>query len=236
MPITRLTDSFEISANEVLVLGFTQTDSSYELLESALPIDPSLKLQINQAIKLTSFSAKKSEITYLTINSGVLCVGLGKIEKTEPIDLETLRRAAGTASRSLVGKNSALFALPNKNLTQTHAVVMGVELGAYSFQEFKTKKDDKNSPLQSARILVTEVKNNQKIFEEAQIIAESVLNVRNLVNTPPSHMYPSVFADYVKKSFKRGSKVTLEILDEKMLKKKGYGALIGVGQGSVNPP
>jgi leucyl aminopeptidase len=113
---------------------------------------------------------------------------------------------------------------------------MGVELGAYSFQEFKTKKDDKNNPLETAKILVTEVKNNQKIFEEAQIIAESVLNVRNLVNTPPSHMYPSVFADYVKKSFRRGSKVSLEILDEKMLKKKGYGALIGVGQGSINPP
>ena len=148
MSITRLTDSFEINANEVLVVGFAQTDSSYELLESALPIDPSLKLQINQAIKLTSFSGKKSEIAYLTINSGVLCVGLGKIEKTQPIDLETLRRAAGTASRSLAGKKSALFALPNKNLSQTHAVVMGVELGAYSFQEFKTKKDDKNNPLQ----------------------------------------------------------------------------------------
>ncbi|MEY3496911.1 MAG: hypothetical protein RJA80_1134, partial [Actinomycetota bacterium] len=236
MSITRLTDSYEISANEVLVVGFAQTDSGFELLESALPMDPSLKLSINQAIKLTNFSGKKSEVSYLTINSGVLCVGLGKIEKTEPIDLETLRRAAGTASRSLVGKNSALFALPNKNLTQTHAVVMGVELGAYSFQEFKTKKDEKNTPLQAAKILVTEVKNNQKVFEESQIIAESVLNVRNLVNTPPSHMYPSVFADYVKKSFKRGSKVSLEILDEKMLKKKGYGALIGVGQGSINPP
>lgn len=236
MSITRLIDSYEISANEVLVVGFAQTDNSFELLESALPMDPSLKLQINQAIKLTGFSAKKSETSFLTINSGVLCVGLGKIEKTEPIDLETLRRAAGTASRSLAGKSSALFALPNKNLTQTHAVVMGVELGAYSFQEFKTKKDDKNNPLQIAKILVTEVKNNQKIFEEAQIIAESVLNVRDLVNTPPSHMYPSVFADYVKKSFKRGSKVSLEILDEKVLKKKGYGALIGVGQGSINPP
>ncbi len=236
MSITRLTDSNEIQANEVLVVAFAQTEDSPELLEAALPLDPSLKLQINQAIKLTNFTGKKSEVTYLTINSGVLCVGLGKIDKTIALDLETLRRAAGTASRSLVAKNSALFALPNKNLTQTNAVVMGVELGAYSFQEFKSKKDDKSNPLANARILVTDVKNNQKVFEEAQIISESVLNVRNLVNTPPSHMYPSVFADYVKKSFKRGSNVSLEILDEKALKKNGYGALIGVGQGSINPP
>ena len=236
MSITRLTDSIEIQANEVLVVAFAQTEDSPELLEAAMPLDPSLKLQINQAIKLTNFTGKKSEVTYLTISAGVLCVGLGKIDKTISLDLEILRRAAGTASRSLVGKNSALFALPNKNLTQTHAVVMGVELGAYSFQEFKSKKDDKSNPLVNARILVTEVKNNQKVFEEAQIVSESVLNVRNLVNTPPSHMYPSVFADYVKKSFKRGSNVSLEILDEKALKKNGYGALIGVGQGSINPP
>ncbi|MBM3682803.1 MAG: leucyl aminopeptidase, partial [Actinobacteria bacterium] len=77
---------------------------------------------------------------------------------------------------------------------------------------------------------------NKASFEEAQIIAESVKNVRNLVNTPPSHMYPETFANYVKKSFKKNSKLTLEVLDEKALKRQGYGAIIGVGQGSINPP
>ena len=77
---------------------------------------------------------------------------------------------------------------------------------------------------------------NKASFQEAQIIAESIKNVRNLVNTPPSHMYPETFANYVKKTFKKNSKLTVEILEEKALKKQGFGALLGVGQGSINPP
>ena len=236
MSITCLTDSKSLEPNEVLVVGFSQGEKEAELLESAISLDKDLQNQIKEALKLTNFAGKKSEITYLTINSGVVCVGLGKINKSEQIDLEILRKVAGSASRFLSGKKSAVFALPNKTLSQTNAVVMGAELGVYVFQEFKTKKENNQAPLIQARILVTDLINNKKTLSEAQIIAESIINVRNLVNTPPSHMFPAVFAEYVKRTFKRNSKVSVEILDEKALKKKGYGAIIGVGQGSINPP
>jgi leucyl aminopeptidase len=236
MPITRLTDSKNISANEVLVVGFAQTDNGPELLDSAIALEPTSKSEISEAIKLTNFSGKKSELTFLTIKSGVLCVGLGKVSKTQPLEMETLRRASAVAARALAGKPSALFALPTSTTVATHAVTVGVELGAYTFTQFKTKTEKTSEGLKQANILVKDLFVNKSVFQEAQIIAESVKNVRNLVNTPPSHMYPETFADYVKKSFKRNAKLTVEILEEKALKKQGYGALIGVGQGSVNPP
>jgi len=236
MPITRLTDSKNISANEVLVVGFAQTDNGPELLDSAITLEPTSKSEISEAIKLTNFSGKKSELTFLTIKSGVLCVGLGKVSKTQPLEMETLRRASAVAARALAGKPSALFALPTSTTVATHAVTVGVELGAYTFTQFKTKTEKTSEGLKQANILVKDLFVNKSVFQEAQIIAESVKNVRNLVNTPPSHMYPETFADYVKKSFKRNAKLTVEILEEKALKKQGYGALIGVGQGSVNPP
>ena len=236
MPITRLTDSKNISANEVLVVGFAQTDNGPELLDSAIALEPTSKSEISEAIKLTNFSGKKSELTFLTIKSGVLCVGLGKVSKTQPLEMETLRRASAVAARALAGKPSALFALPTSTTVATHAVTVGVELGAYTFTQFKTKTEKTSEGLKQANILVKDLFVNKSVFQEAQINAESVKNVRNLVNTPPSHMYPETFADYVKKSFKRNAKLTVEILEEKALKKQGYGALIGVGQGSVNPP
>ena len=236
MPITRLTDSKNISANEVLVVGFAQTDNGPELLDSAIALEPTSKSEISEAIKLTNFSGKKSELTFLTIKSGVLCVGLGKVSKTQPLEMETLRRASAVAARALAGKPSALFALPTSTTVATHAVTVGVELGAYTFTQFKTKTEKTSEGLKQANILVKDLFVNKSVFQEAQIIAESVKNVRNLVNTPQSHMYPETFADYVKKSFKRNAKLTVEILEEKALKKQGYGALIGVGQGSVNPP
>ena len=236
MPITRLTDSKNISTDEVLVVGFAQSDNGPELLEPAVALEPATKTEINEAIKLLNFAGKKSEITFLTIKSGILCVGLGKISKTQPLEMETLRRAAAVAARSLVGKKSALFALPTQTTVAAQAVAVGVELGAYTFTEFKTKNEKNNESLKQANILVQDLFINKASFEEAQIIAESVKNVRNLVNTPPSHMYPETFANYVKKSFKKNSKLTLEVLDERALKRQGYGAIIGVGQGSINPP
>ena len=236
MSITRLTDSKNISSNEVLVVGFAQTDNGPELLDSAIALEPTSKSEISEAIKLTEFSGKKSELTYLTIKSGVLCVGLGKVSKTQPLEMETLRRASAVAARALAGKSSALFALPTSTTVATHAVTIGVELGAYTFTQFKTKTEKTSEGLKQANILVKDLFVNKSVFQEAQIIAESVKNVRNLVNTPPSHMYPETFADYVKKSFKRNAKLTVEILEEKALKKQGFGALIGVGQGSINPP
>lgn len=236
MPITRLTDSKNISTDEVLVVGFAQSDNGPELLEPAVALEAATKTEINEAIKLLNFAGKKSEITFLTIKSGILCVGLGKISKTQPLEMETLRRAAAVAARSLVGKKSALFALPTQTTVAAQAVAVGVELGAYTFTEFKTKNEKDNESLKQANILVQDLFINKASFEEAQIIAESVKNVRNLVNTPPSHMYPETFANYVKKSFKKNSKLTLEVLDERALKRQGYGAIIGVGQGSINPP
>ncbi len=236
MPITRLTDSKNISTDEVLVVGFAQSDNGPELLEPAVALEAATKTEINEAIKLLNFAGKKSEITFLTIKSGILCVGLGKISKTQPLEMETLRRAAAVAARSLVGKKSALFALPTQTTVAAQAVAVGVELGAYTFTEFKTKNEKNNESLKQANILVQDLFINKASFEEAQIIAESVKNVRNLVNTPPSHMYPEIFANYVKKSFKKNSKLTLEVLDERALKRQGYGAIIGVGQGSINPP
>lgn len=236
MPITRLTDSKNISTDEVLVVGFAQSDNGPELLEAAVALEAATKTEINEAIKLLNFTGKKSEITFLTIKSGILCVGLGKISKTQPLEMETLRRAAAVAARSLNGKKSALFALPTQTTVAAQAVAVGVELGAYTFTEFKTKNEKNNESLKQANILVQDLFINKASFEEAQIIAESVKNVRNLVNTPPSHMYPETFANYVKKSFKKNSKLTLEVLDERALKRQGYGAIIGVGQGSINPP
>ena len=236
MPITRLTDSKNISTDEVLVVGFAQSDNGPELLEAAVALEAATKTEINEAIKLLNFAGKKSEITFLTIKSGILCVGLGKISKTQPLEMETLRRAAAVAARSLNGKKSALFALPTQTTVAAQAVAVGVELGAYTFTEFKTKNEKNNESLKQANILVQDLFINKASFEEAQIIAESVKNVRNLVNTPPSHMYPETFANYVKKSFKKNPKLTLEVLDERALKRQGYGAIIGVGQGSINPP
>ena len=66
-------------------------------------------------------------------------------------------------------------------------------------------------------------------------IASAVATARDLVNTLPSHLHPDEFAKRAKLLGTLAG-LTVEVLDEKALAKAGYGGIIGVGKGSVNPP
>ena len=60
---------------------------------------------------------------------------------------------------------------------------------------------------------------------------------RDLVNTPPNLLFPQSFAEDVKKhTTASAARVSVSVLDEKALVKGGFGGIVGVGQGSVNPP
>jgi leucyl aminopeptidase len=111
----------------------------------------------------------------------VLCVGLGKVTKTQPLEMETLRRASGVAARSLVGKSSALFALPTTTTVAAHAVTIGVELGAYSFTEFKTKNEKSSETLKSLSF-----RNSLKPCDNKQSFSISP------IRSPPSFDLPLV--------------------------------------------
>ena len=71
----------------------------------------------------------------------------------------------------------------------------------------------------------------------AAVLADAKAYARDLVNTPPNELFPQSFADSVKaRNAAASAKVTIKVLDEKALEKGGFGGIVGVGQGSVNPP
>jgi leucyl aminopeptidase len=77
-------------------------------------------------------------------------------------------------------------------------------------------------------------------LKRAHVIAQYTHLVRDLINTPPSHLTPDTFTKKVAAAVKSlgGASVGLKVnvLNEKQLKSGGYGGIIGVGQGSANPP
>jgi leucyl aminopeptidase len=66
-------------------------------------------------------------------------------------------------------------------------------------------------------------------------VATAVATARDLVNTPPSHLFPAEFASRAK-GLGEAAGLQVEVLDEKALARGGYGGVIGVGQGSSRPP
>jgi leucyl aminopeptidase len=62
--------------------------------------------------------------------------------------------------------------------------------------------------------------------------------VRDWVNNPPGDFTPKTFADTVvaTNKMRSGARVTVRVYDEKALADEGFGGILGVGQGSDNPP
>ena len=167
--------------------------------------------------------------------------GLGKAQST--YSDETLRRAAGAAARSLAGNSSATFALPAKTPSAVKAVAEGAGLGSYLFDQFRgsTKSAQKN-PLKLITVyssLVTGA-DAKALAHHAEIISKYTNLVRDLINTPPSHLTPASFCSMMSDAVKEAGGATIGLkvstMTDSQLKSRGFGGIIGVGQGSSNPP
>ena len=225
----------ERADSEILVVGLGLVGKKLQIESTGAQIDTAALLTT-----LTSMGAsgEVDEVIKLPSKSNKLIVftGLGKIESN--FSPELLRRAAGAASRHLLGNDSASFALPHKSVAEIAAIAEGAALGSYAFTEFRgSSKGAQKNPLSSITVITRFANTAQAktAMKRAEIIAEQTFLVRDLINTPPSSLTPDSFCLRTKKlASKYGVKV--EILNESALRKGGYGGIIGVGQGSVNPP
>ncbi|MFG1907803.1 leucyl aminopeptidase [Kribbella sp. NPDC048928] len=165
----------------------------------------------------------------------LIAVGLGSAPD-DSLKTEDLRAAAGTGVRAAKTSQSVAFALPAPDAECVRAIAEGALLGRYAFTAYKSGDGADDVP--GNLIVLTDLARNKDAkaaLERAQVTADVVSQVRDWVNTPPSDLHPAEFAaDAVKLGKEYGVKV--EVLDEKALAKGGYGGILGVGQGSVNPP
>jgi len=166
--------------------------------------------------------------------ASVLAVGLGKDRDEWPADV--IRRAAGAAARSLNGTEAVFTTLSDLDLS---AAIEGLILGAYRFTDFRSAKTaPKDAGLREITALTSQrgaAKATKQAAGRAEAIATAVATARDLVNTPPSHLYPDEFAKRAK-ALGEAAGLEVEVLDDKALTKEGYGGVIGVGKGSSRPP
>ncbi len=73
------------------------------------------------------------------------------------------------------------------------------------------------------------------IVERATAVGAAIHTVRDLVNTPPSDLYPETLAAAAV-DLALGLPLDVEVLDETELAAGGYGGILSVGGGSVRPP
>ena len=230
----------KLTKEDVLIVGLSKVGNKLAIHSGDLAMDTQSLLS---ALADLGATGSRDEVIKLPGNKTKLILFTGLGEGATFSD-ETLRRAAGAASRALPGEKVALFALPHSTESGLTAICEGAALGAYTFHEFRgSTKSEKKPGLDSVHVLVStalSLSQGKKIAAHSEVIARYTYLVRDLINTPPSHLTPASFAARfvaeVKRAGGASSHLKITVMDEKALKTKGYGGITGVGQGSVNPP
>lgn len=194
--------------------------------------------EIEAGLKALGATGGSEQVHRLVVSSlpvaSVLTIGLGKQRDEWPSDL--VRRASGTAARSLGTADAVittLAELPGDG--SCAAAVEGLILGSYRFSAFRSAKTAPKDPGLRKLTVLSTARDAKKQSAYGTAVATAVTTARDFVNTPPSHLFPAEFAARAK-ALGVSAGLEVEVLDDKALKKAGFGGIIAVGQGSSRLP
>ena len=226
----------EEQISEILVIGISSKDGKLSIESGSTLVNNKAILASLEDLGATGAAEEIQKIPSSGKPRLIVTTGLG--ETSTDYAPEVLRRAVGVATRAIAGHKGADFALPHKSDAQFSAIAEGIALAAYNFTDFRSASmKGQKLPLSTGIVLskIGQSSEAKAALKRASILATHTHMVRNLVNTPPSHLTPASFSNDMKKiATKLGIKS--EIFAEAALKSKGYGGITGVGQGSANPP
>ena len=172
----------------------------------------------------------------------VLLLGVGRREEAGPDEVRrALGRVAAHATRFRAVATTAVQAAGRDPAEATFAAVEGLLLGSYRFDRYKSNSGDGSEPKPALRRIVLigparwEAAAVRDAVRRAEVISESVAWARDLVNTPAKDATPEYLAAEARKMARQVG-LSAKVWSKAELERGGFGGVLGVGQGSVNPP
>jgi leucyl aminopeptidase len=208
--------------------------------ESAPPELHSATAWLDEMRSSGEFTGKSGELAVAHLPHGLLSkrlvvVGGGPRDK---FDTAALRRAVGSTVRTLKQKGVKQLAWWLRDtaagLSTAEAAVEGAILGNYETDRYKPSTDAK--PLE--HFVVAVPRGGMKLesaVARGRIIGDSQNFTRDLANEPANRLTPMVLADRARvMAGEQG--LECEVLDQDRMRQLGMGSLLGVAQGSAEPP
>jgi leucyl aminopeptidase len=113
------------------------------------------------------------------------------------------------------------------------SLIEGIILSSYSFEKFKTTKE--NNTISKVSILIeSNSKEFQKIIDEISVICQTVNDAREISNFPPNKCSPEYLAKIALNI--KNQKTKSKIINIETMKDIGLNGLVSVGSGSINNP
>lgn len=196
------------------------------------------------------FDAKfgKTQLLYTDPSNGaarVLLVGLGERKQ---FSLVRLQRAFGIATIAAQSKKISTFGVimheaffkKCKPMVLGEHVARAVLSASYSFDEYKSGEERHVVPVAAVTLLqVPAIRRAalEKGLVSGTAIAKAITLVRTLGNTPPMTMTPTKMAEAAMDVAAEYPKtMTCEVFERSHMTEMGMGGLLGVAQGSAEPP
>jgi leucyl aminopeptidase len=239
----------EADADAVVVTTFEDA-----LSPAAEAVDRALDGVISEMRAAKEFTGKFSERVVLRtlgrLPSPRLClVGLGKRHQLDTFRLHNAFWFAGSTLRkqgvhrvsahldpaivdAIAGKNGERPAAP---FDTVHAVVTGLAMGNFQGDLNKSERKDEGGIEHVDVCGLDGDAGLQDAVAQALVLAEATNRVREWVTAPSNTLTPTILAESARRLYE-GTGLEVEVLEKADLQREGAGALLGVAQGSEQPP
>ena len=216
----------DVEADALVILGF----------EGAAPGEPA-GAHAKELYDSGEFTGKSLETTILHHPAGLkakrlVLAGAGKTEKYNAAEL---RKVAGAVLRTLKGKGLRSICMvieePYRSDNFAAAAVEGALLGDFEPDQYKTDPKKNEKKVDSFAVLG----GTQSAVDRGRILGEAQNFTRAMINEPANMLTPTRMADKAREMAAEAG-LECEVLDQDRMRQLGMGALLGVAQGSAEPP
>jgi leucyl aminopeptidase len=220
----------EVDSDALVIVGFETT-----------PPGAAAADQVKELYDSGEFSGKALEIAILHRPGGLkakrlVLAGGGKRDK---FDAGELRKLIGAVVRALKPKGVHSIALVLDEAWRSDdfaaAAVEGAILADVENDRYKTDPKKNEKHVDSFSVLVDQNVGWQAAVDRGRILAEAQNFSRDLANEPANVLTPTLLAERAKQMASEFG-LECEILDQDRMRQLGMGALLGVAQGSAEPP
>ena len=208
--------------------------------------DRALNGAITKLIDEGEIKGKRGEMTLIhTLDrmapARVLVAGLGKekdfdLDRVRAVAAESCRRLrrAGVQTVATIVHGAGTGGLDSKGAAQS--VAEGAIIGLYRFDNYKS--NDAGTDIAEMTVVEADAAKLSDLeagVAEGRAIGDAVNFCRDMANEPANAMTPSEMSERALQVANEGG-MELEVLDKPQMAELGMGAMLGVAQGSEEPP
>lgn len=216
-----------------LIIGIFSDFSHQDIFQLDHLLNNKLLDSLNEGIISTKFKTVTPfyPLDKLKVKK-IYFIGLGK---SSEFTSEKCKEAIGKITKSITSNSTLLLETFQSPTTSIHELATlcaeGVTLATYKFDCYKTEHDH-SEPVTFSIYSKTDVTND---LTRGVIYAEATNDARQLFNQPNNKLTATDLANHITK-FSHDHQLEVQVLEKEEMKQLGMGGILGVNQGSTEPP